>query len=368
MRVLYFTEGDSPHDRRFLSALGDTSHHIFALRRTSCTPKTPSGVTELRWPQGNVDWSSWYGWESGISQFKHILARVRPDILHAGPVQGPALLAAMAGFHPLLTMSWGSDLLLQANRSPWMRYATQFALAHTDLFLADCQTVADEAQRYGFLAENIVQFPWGVDLNHFSMENGLEDGLALRRTLGWDDQFVILCNRTWSALYGVDVLANAFANAVHFNQNLRLLLVGDGPQRDLIRQRLEPLGKTVHYPGWIDIEALPGAYCAADLFVSPSHCDGSSISLLEAMACSRPVLVSDIPSNREWVRPGVNGGLFHDGEVGSLKDKLLDMPAESGLHQFGIRSREIAEEKANWNENFNKLLRAYQSAVKQVVK
>lgn len=366
MRVLYFTEADSPHDRRFLKALGGTSHQVFALRKSACKPETPSGVIELSWPYRGVDWSNWAGWQAGRNQFEDLLAQVRPDVLHAGPVQGPALLAALAGFHPLLTMSWGSDLLLQAGRSPWMRFATQYTLDHTDLLLADCQTVADEAGGYGFHSENIVRFPWGVDLNHFSLENGIEDGFALRSRLGWEEKFVILCNRTWSPLYGVDVLVKAFAKAVDSHQNLRLLLVGDGPQRGLIHRLLQPLGDAVHCPGWVERAALPGVYCAADLYVSPSHCDGSSVSLLEAMACSRPVLVSDIPSNREWVQSGVNGDLFHDGDVNSLTEKLISMFHYPGLHQIGIRSREITQERADWNESLSKLLTAYQIAVSRL--
>ena len=365
MRVLYFTVGDSPHDRRFLRALGGTSHQIFVLRKMSCLPMTPAGVVEIGWPQGQPDWSHWHGWQAGIGQLKGIIHEVRPDILHAGPVQGPALLAALAGFHPLLTISWGSDLLLQAGRSPWMRYATRYTLDRTDFLLADCQTVADEALHYGFPATNLVQFPWGVDLDHFSVQNGQEDGLALRRALGWKGNFVILCNRTWAPPYGVDLLAKAFVKAVAVNHNLRLLLVGDGPQRDLIRRILDNLGEYVECPGWVDRATLPGYYCAADLYVSPSHCDGSSVSLLEALACSRPALVSDIPSNQEWVSPGVNGDLFHDNDSGSFIEKLCSMSCDPGLEPLGERSRVIAEERADWSENFAHLLEAYQQAVRR---
>ena len=124
MRVLYFTERDTPHDRRFLNALSGSPHQIFALRQSDCLPETPSGVIELNWPEGTQDWTDWEGWQVGILHLKHLLKQVRPDLIHAGPVQGPALVSALAGFHPMVTMSWGSDLLLRAERSPWMRHAT----------------------------------------------------------------------------------------------------------------------------------------------------------------------------------------------------------------------------------------------------
>jgi len=246
-----------------------------------------------------------------------------------------------------------------------MCFATAYTLERTDVLLGDCQVVADEAGEYGFPMNKIVRFPWGVDLGHFSPKNGAAAGAALRQSLGWEDQFVILCNRTWSPIYGVDVLAEAFVGAVKENPNLRLLLVGGGSQASLIQKILAPVTEKVVMPGWLEWEALPGAYCACDLFVSPSHSDGSSISLLEALACGRPVLVSDIPGNREWVTPCEVGALFADGNVESLKKQLLMLAENPDLEQYGVRARTLAEERANWEKNFNQLLNGYHLALRK---
>lgn len=363
MRVLYFTERDSPHDQRFLTALAGSPHQVFALRQRLCIPDTPSGITEVHWPGQQPEWSNWAGWQHGKAQLQTILDDVQPDLVHAGPVQGPAFLTALAEFHPLVTMSWGFDLLKLAKRSPWMCLTTQYTLDHTDLFLGDCQTVLDEAAKYGFLSSNMVRFPWGVDLDHFSPQNAQNTGLMYRKSLHWEDKFVILCNRTWSPVYGVDVLAAAFAAAVKENGKLRLLLVGDGPQSEMIHQILAPVEEQVHFPGYLPRQALPSTYGAADIFVSPSHCDGSSVSLLEALACGRPVLTSDIPSNKEWVKPGEVGHLFRDGDANSLNSKLLGMAGAPELLHMGKEARRLAEERADWKMNFNKLLHAYQIAM-----
>jgi len=83
-----------------------------------------------------------------------------------------------------------------------------------------------------------------------------------------------------------------------FNLGTRqLMLIGEGPLANDIYRILLPVLDQVYLPGRLSKAYLPGAYCGADQFVSPSHSDGSSISLLEALACGRPVLVSDIPSN-----------------------------------------------------------------------
>lgn len=365
MRVLYFTEKDSPHDRRFLIALSKTEHQVFALRQHDCQPLTPEGITELDWPDGRPDWSNWCGWEEGKKKFNALMKEIKPDLVHAGPIQGPALLAALSGFHPIVTMSWGSDLLRTAQRSPWMHWATQFTLDRTDVFVGDCRTVADEAARYGFPGKKMVLFPWGVDLAYFSPEHGRQVGQALRRSLGWEENFVVLCNRTWANVYGVDVLAEGFKRAVQENPNLRLLLAGDGPDAEKIRAILDPVHEKVHFTGIVGLQDLPGLYAAADLFVSPSHSDGSSVSLMEALACGKPVLVSDIPSNREWVRPGKVGDLFWDGDADSLARGLLSLAVDPERLAYGLRARLLAEERANWDQNFQRLLHAYRLAMKE---
>ena len=363
MRVLYFTERDTPHDRRFLTALAGSDHQVFALRMMECEPLTPKGVTEWGWPEGWPDWSNWAGWQAGVAGLSQLLAEITPDLVHAGPVQGPALVTALAGFHPLVTMSWGSDLVRTAHRSPWMHCATRYALDRTDIFLGDCQTVADAAAGFGFPREKMVLFPWGVDLKVFSRENGFIEGENLRTVLEWEDNFVLLCNRSWAPLYGVDLLARAFAAAVRQEPRLRLLLVGDGPQAGLIHAILDPLGEMVHFTGRIGRMELPAYYHAADLYISPSHSDGSSISLLEAMACGRPVLVSDIPSNREWVSEGLNGRLYNDGSEADLTAKLVELVTDPALADYGQQAYATAVERADWTVNFQKCLLAYREAV-----
>jgi len=363
MRILYFTERDGPHDRRFLGSLASTVHQVFSLRMNVCNPCTPDGITELTWPGDVPDWACWQGWQAGESQLKVILKELQPDLVHTGPIQGPAFLAALVGFHPLVTMSWGFDLLRIADRSPWTRFATTFTLANSDLLLADCKTVACEATKYGFSSNKIIRFPWGVDLEHFSPQSAGDRCHALRRWLGWEDKFIIFCNRSWSKPYGVDLLADAFVKAYKAEQDLRLILAGGGPLEELIYESLAPVEEAVYFPGWIELEDLPRFYGAGNLFITPSHVDGSSISLLEALACGRPVLASNIPSNQEWVEPGQTGELFIDGDAVSLEKIILSMAADENIASYGKQARLLAEDRANWQENFQKLLGAYQVAI-----
>jgi glycosyltransferase involved in cell wall biosynthesis len=99
----------------------------------------------------------------------------------------------------------------------------------------------------------------------------------------------------------------------------------------------------------------------SDLYISPSHVDGSSVSLMEALACGLPCLVSDIPGNREWIEDGVNGWLFRDGNVDDLAEKILyAIKNRRSFGRIGKAARQTAAEKADWQKNFGKLLQAYE--------
>ena len=177
----------------------------------------------------------------------------------------------------------------------------------------------------------------------------------------------MLCNRSWEPRYGVDVLASAFVEASRRDPSLLLLLLSGGSQAHFIQEILRNGGAMdrTFFGGQVAQTELPRWYRGADLFVSPSHVDGSSVSLMEALASGLPVLVSDIPANREWVRQGVNGWLFPDGDVAGLAERiLLIAAARRQLKPIARAARVTAERKADWEKNFAVLLRTYELAVR----
>jgi glycosyltransferase involved in cell wall biosynthesis len=296
-----------------------------------------------------------------LVDLRRVVREIHPDLIHAGPVQSCAFLTVLAWFRPLVTMSWGSDLLLGA-RNGLGRLLAWLTLAGTDVFVCDCEAVRRVAVDLGMRRERIVVFPWGVDLTHFSPGG---DG-GLRDRLGWRSCLVLISARSWEPVYGVEVLVQGFVLAARHLPSLRLLMLGDGSLRPRIERILDEarLKDRVHFAGQVDQERLPDYYRAADLYVSASRSDGSSISLLEAMACGLPAVVSDIPGNREWVEPGVNGDWFGVGEPASLAGILRTISSDpASLGAMRTEARRTAEVRADWRKNSARLLDAYKLAV-----
>jgi glycosyltransferase involved in cell wall biosynthesis len=295
---------------------------------------------------------------------KQILDEIQPDLVHAGPIQSGAYLAAQCDWHPLVSMSWGSDLLVDAEGGEGRELAA-YALKRSDVLVCDCETVRQAAVELGMPDNHIVVFPWGVDLERFSPGQEGE----LREELGWQDALILLSTRAWEPIYGVDVIVKAFIQASRKEPSLRLVMLSEGSLRTSLLAELEGAGvlDLVHAPGAIESTELTPFYRTADLYASASHSDGSSISLLEAMACGVPALVSDIPGNREWVVPESTGWCFEDGDADQLASWFVyAATARDQLPAMGRRAREVAEARADWTENFGRLLEAYDMAASVV--
>ncbi len=102
---------------------------------------------------------------------------------------------------------------------------------------------------------------------------------------------------------------------------------------------------------------LPGLLGAAAAYVTASEVDGSSVTLLQAMACGTAVVASNTPGNSEWVTPGTSGLLFQVADPTDLAaalGKVLDSGGGTS-NKLGSSARKVVEERADWARNSNQL-------------
>jgi glycosyltransferase involved in cell wall biosynthesis len=359
-RILYFSRDYTTHDHRFLSALANTEYHVDYLRlerrgHQMEDRSLPTEIALVPWVGGQRPAKLGDGLRL-LSALRRVIRDLQPDLILSGPIQRSAFLVALSGFHPLVSMSWGYDLLYDVERGATWRWATRYTLRHSAALVGDCATIRQKAIQYGMPAARIVTFPWGVDIQHFTPNPVKRSEL---------DIFTLLSTRGWEPIYGVDCIARAFVKAAQERPELRLMMLGSGSQAPMLHQIFIQGGvqDRVLFPGQVSQSDLPRYYRMADLYVSASHSDGTSISLLEAMACGKPVLVSDIPGNKEWVTPGENGWWFPDGDHNALSQIILQaIKQRENLAVMGQNSRRIAEQRADWSNNFPQLLRAFEIA------
>lgn len=370
MRIIYFSNGYTSHDWNFLDKLSSSDNEVWFLRlkdRSSDTEtrELPVGVNEIKWIGLPNNHPSLDQMVQLKCSFEKILVKVRPDIIHAGPIQSCAFIAVLSGFHPIVATSWGYDILTDAYLSRKMNWITEYTLSHCDAILCDSNAVKEKIQEFTNLDSHfIVQFPWGVKLSKFFPGT---DSIELRKRLGWENCRVIISTRRWEPIYGIKTVLESFRLAYIKEPTLRLLLIGDGSLLNYVKNYLikHGMGGVIHCPGVVNNDLLPKYFQVADIYLSCSHTDGSSVSLLEALASGIPAIVSDIPGNREWIINEKIGGLAPAEDASIFAEQILTY-ANLNLTDreiSRISSRQIIESRGDWDRNFCRLLGLYKKVV-----
>jgi L-malate glycosyltransferase len=362
-RVVYITQSYSPQDRGFLEKLVEV-HDVWLLpwtsepRRSEVRP-LPLGVQVLP-PLNDGRQARPIKWALSLGHLRKHILEIRPDVIQAGPMQTGAFVAALSGFRPLIAMSWASDVLTLPDKRPWMEWVAQFTLRRAELVVVDCEVVRDRVLSLAPLRpDQVICFPWGIDLKVF---RPAVSALQLRSRLGWKSNRVVISTRRFEPIQGTMIFLEAMLRVFPKCPDVRVLMVGDGSLRPQVeafiaRHRLKD---RFYLPGQVPEPVLADYYNEADLYVSATYSDGASISLLQAMACGLPVIVTSGYGNLEWALHARNGWLYPAGDTQALAAALVE-----GLNDTAARSSmgrvnaAVVRERANWDENVQQLLLGY---------
>ena len=203
-------------------------------------------------------------------------------------------------------------------------------------------------------AQSMVKIAPGIDTDHFSPQDAGE----LRNELGLSEKKVIVSVGRLVHRKGQDVLIEAMPAIIKDVPDAHLLMIGEGPYRGYLENRVKALGihESVTFIGRIHYVDLPRYLCVGDLFVMPSRSrlaglevEGLGIVYLEASACGLPVIAGDSGGAPDAVLEGQTG-LVVDGtqksEVASAVVELLLDPERS--QAMGIRGREWIIQEWRW--------------------
>jgi glycosyltransferase involved in cell wall biosynthesis len=189
------------------------------------------------------------------------------------------------------------DVASLARQGPLGRARLRALRRHAGAFVAVSGPIRDELARAGIPADRIRSIANGVDTRRFSPVEDPERR-RLRRALALPPVPVVLYSGRLAPEKGVDLLLGAWAEARRLGVEGTLCLVGEGPERHALERRARDLGVlgAVRFAGTA-ADVLPWLR-AADAFVLPSRQEGTSVALLEAMACAVPIVATDVGGTR----------------------------------------------------------------------
>jgi glycosyltransferase involved in cell wall biosynthesis len=165
---------------------------------------------------------------------------------------------------------------------------------------------------------------------------------------------------------GAGNLIRAFAALK--NRDAMLMLVGDGDLKEQFMQQAAGLGiaERTRFVGKVSNSDLPDYYAAADLAVLPSSPPESfGMVLIEAMACGKPVIASNLPGVRAVVSNNVDGLLLQPGNIPELTDKIDQLLRDpERRREMGMRGRQKVEAKYAWSVIIPNLTQVYEEVVR----
>jgi glycosyltransferase involved in cell wall biosynthesis len=199
----------------------------------------------------------------------------------------------------IVGISWGWDLQPEALGEVFDPTSLAW-IADLDALIVDSIVTEQIAQNLGLAPDRISNIPWGIDVDLFTPQGSKAD--LTQWGVGPTDR-VVLSLRAHTPIHHVGDIVEAFAISVMQDPKLFLLIGGDGPLRQSLEARVHELGieHRTTFIGMLPELELPALLRAVDLYVAATAVDGTSVTLLQALACGAPVLVADIPGNLPWI-------------------------------------------------------------------
>lgn len=272
-----------------------------------------------------------------------------------------ALAARAAGVPLVLEVNYTARTPLFRRRSrllaPLARAAERFVFRRARLIVAVSNVLRDGIVAGGIPADRVVTLPNAADPERFRPEIS---GDRIRARHGLDGARVVGFVGAFFPWHGVGLLLDALGGLLREMPEAALLLVGDGPERDALEERVrrEGLEGRVRFAGWAGHEDLPAHVAAFDIAVMPDSNEyGSPMKIYEYMAMGKPVVAPRLGPLEDGIVDGATGLLFARRDPAALREALRTLLADEPRRAaMGERARAHVLAHHTWEHNAARVL------------
>jgi glycosyltransferase involved in cell wall biosynthesis/O-antigen/teichoic acid export membrane protein len=289
----------------------------------------------------------------GFIRLQKLLRQLRPDIIHAHYATSYGLLGSMTFNYPFFLSVWGDDVLIFPKRSWLHKQLLIFNLSRADLIFSTSNALAKDTMLLTHKPISVI--PFGIDLKNFKQ-------IPLEKK----SNLVIGTVKSLEEIYGIDILIIAFGLLCKKYDHIHLLLVGGGSLESSLKQLVIQLGLDgkVTFAGKVSHQQTIHYHNQIDIFVALSRSESFGVAVLEAQACSKPVVVSDVGGLPEIIEDGVTGIVVpsENPDAAALGiGKLIEEP--SLRESMGKAGRRRVEELYDWRKNVDEMIETYNGFV-----
>ena len=348
----------SIHTVRWADALAERGVDVHLATLHSPAPTLSRRVTIHR-----LRFGAPYGYFLDAWALRALLRRLRPDLLHTHYASGYGTLGRLSGYRPHVLSVWGADVYDVPTYSAFHRRLVVGNLLAADRLCSTSQVMAVQTARLLPGVRRIDVTPFGIETSRFKPQPGLRSSGTL--TIG--------TVKTLAPKYGIDSLLEGFAatrtclrqtDPILANQ-LRLRIVGEGPQRGELQELARGLGidKVTHFVGKVPHDLIPRELNRLDIYVAMSRLDSESfgVAIVEASACGLPVVVSNVGGLPEVVENGKTGVVVPKENPQALAQVLARLALDAEQRALlGHNGQLHVKQRYEWSDNVSQMLQVYE--------
>jgi glycosyltransferase involved in cell wall biosynthesis len=260
---------------------------------------------------------------------------------------------------PFMVTIHGSDFRLAMDESSFLKRIFLYVCKRANHIHCVSEGMRRGLEDLGINGGRISAFPMGIETDFLKKEGGQRAGFDNRPT-------TILSNRNLLPIYNVSLFIRAIPLVLREESKVKFLVAGDGPEREELEKEAKNLRieDFVQFLGRIPHDAMLNLLSQTDIYVSTSLHDGTSVSLLEALGSGAFPVVTDIPSNREWISDGENGFLVPTDKERTLAIQIIKAIRDRSLvEKASQKNLRLVTEKVLWPATVEKTRRIYEKVL-----
>jgi L-malate glycosyltransferase len=295
-----------------------------------------------------------------VPRLRRIIKNFKPDIVFAIYLSSNGLSGALAWNGPFVVSAVGSDVLDRYGRTGLRRVfregVIKLVCRKADTINTVSQELDDELLRLGVPQTKLLQIPFGVNLEQFCPDPAMPRISAT----------TFICTRRHEQPYDIATIIDGLGLLKSSGRKFHCILTSGGTLLDMHKQKVIDAGLEgyVTFTGNLEHGELPTLLRSADIYISASLGDGTSVSLLEAMATGLLPVVSKIDANTPWVIDGKTGLLFDTKNPQKLAQALHKAMDDAALRKSAFdKNRQVVAENCDMYKNMERLAELFAKLV-----
>ncbi len=364
MKILIIAPAESPHTEKWVKGLLNKGVEVI-LFSVSPIPSIFKGLKNLTLVDFNFNKRTRISWLKlkyilCVFRFLSVIRKESPDIVHAHYISSSGLFTLFVRKISIVLSAWGTDIYDFPRKSIFHRLYIKRVISRAGRVISTSHCMAEETQKY--TGKKIDIIPFGVFKDQF---------FPLVSNKPNNDTITFGIVKFLEKKYGFEDLFFAFSKLIAemSDINLRLLVVGDGPEQQAIQKMTKDLyiDKHVHFLGRVPNNKVVEIYHQVDIAIYPSIVDESfGVSLVEAGFCALPVICSDAPGFLEVVNDRITGLIVRRESTNELLKAMKQLIIDSKLrYELGQNALEHCTSNYEFSANVISMLNLYKESIHQ---